>query len=222
MKRDWLQRIADEAPHELHHVPGLCGDGRRDIWGSSADALASAANYLAHSGWQRGEPWGFEVTLPAGFDLALSAPGITRPLAFWRERGVIRAGASAWPASRADYRVLLPAGANGPVFLVSRNFTAVLRYNPAVSYALAVAHLGDRLAGHGPIAASWPPEAALSRGDRQEIQQRLAGKGLDTGGVDGIIGSLTRGAIRSYQKAQGMPEDGYPSLGLLDRLRAER
>lgn len=198
----------------------LDGDGRRDIWGSAADGLASAANYLAHSGWQRGEPWGFEVRLPEGFDHALADPQIRRPLAYWREHGVVPAGQGAWPASKLDYRVLLPAGAKGPAFLVGRNFGALLRYNPAVSYGLAVAHLSDRLAGGGGFVAAWPEGPAMSRVDRQELQRRLGERGLETGGVDGIIGSLTRQAIRAYQKASGMAVDGHPTLELLERLRA--
>jgi membrane-bound lytic murein transglycosylase B len=198
------------------------GDGRRDIWGSAADGLASAANYLAHSGWQRDETWGFEVALPAGFDLALSDPQTRRPLAFWRERGVVAAGQGAWPGSNIEHRLLLPAGANGPAFLVNRNFGALLRYNPAVSYGLAVAHLGDRLAGRGVLVAAWPDGPALSRADRQELQRLLAERGLETGGVDGIIGSLTRTAIRAYQKASSLAVDGHPSLELLERLRAGR
>lgn len=198
------------------------GDGRRDLMGSFADGLASAANYLAHSGWQRGEPWGFEVTIPDGFDYALSAPTPLRPMTFWRERGVKRAGGNALPATALDYRLLLPAGAQGPAFLVNRNFGALLRYNPAIPYALAVAHLGDRIAGGGGFAKAWPDEPAMPRADRQEMQERLAALGLETGGVDGIIGSLTRNAIRSYQKAQGLPEDGHPSPGLLQRLRVSK
>ncbi len=198
------------------------GDGRRDLMGSIPDGLASAANYLAHSGWQRGEPWGFEVTVPEAFDYSLSAPTPLRPLAFWKERGLKRAGGEAFPSSALDHRLLLPAGAGGPAFLVNRNFGALLRYNPAIPYALAVAHLGDRISGGGAFARGWPDEPALPRADRQEIQERLAALGLETGGVDGIIGSLTRSAIRSYQKTQGLPEDGHPGPGLLQRLRVSK
>lgn len=198
------------------------GDGRRDPMGSVPDGLASAANYLAHSGWQRGETWGFEVKVPAGFDLALSAPTTLRPLEFWRERGIAPIDGGVMPTSKIEHRLLLPAGATGPAFLVNRNFRALLRYNPSVSYALAVAHLGDRIRGAGAIAARWPDEPALTRAERQEMQERLAALGLDTGGVDGIIGGLTRSAIRSYQKTRGLPEDGHPSRDLLERLRAQR
>src|SRR5690606_4903978 len=115
------------------------------------DGLASAANYLAHSGWQRGEGWGFEVRLPGGFDLALSAPTSLRPLSFWRERGIVRGDGKTMPSSQLEHRLLLPAGGSGPAFLVNRNFRALLRYNPSISYGLAVAHLGDRIAGQGPV-----------------------------------------------------------------------
>jgi membrane-bound lytic murein transglycosylase B len=197
-------------------------DGRRDLMGSVADGLASAANYLSHSGWQRGETWGFEVSVPEGFDYALSAPTPLRPLAFWKERGLKRSGGEALPVSALDHRLLLPSGANGPAFLVNRNFGALLRYNPAIPYALAVAHLGDRIGGAGGISKAWPNEPAMPRADRQEMQERLAALGHETGGVDGIIGSLTRNAIRSYQKTLGLPEDGHPSLGLLERLRVSK
>lgn len=197
------------------------GDGRRDLIGSIPDALASAAAYLAHSGWQRGETWGFEVRLPEGFDYALSTPTPTRPLAFWRDRGVARVDGGGWASTGGlEHRLLLPAGASGPAFLVNRNFGALLRYNPAIPYALAVAHLGDRLAGRGAIVAAWPPDPPMPRADRQEMQERLTRRGLDTGGVDGIIGGLTRNAIRAYQKSLGLPEDGHPSPMLLERLRA--
>ncbi len=195
------------------------GDGRRDLWGSVPDALASAANYLAQSGWQRGESWGLEVGLPDGFDYALSDPANMKPLTFWRERGVVARHGEGFPASRLDHRLLLPEGAGGPAFLVNRNFGALLRYNPAVPYALAVAHLGDRIAGRGAFLAAWPREPALSRVDRQELQERLAATGRDVGGVDGIIGSLTRSAIRSYQSANALPADGHPTAALLVRLR---
>jgi glucose-6-phosphate 1-epimerase len=198
------------------------GDGRRDLMGSVADGLASAANYLAHSGWQRGEPWGFEVSLPAGFDFALSAPTPLRPLSFWSARGLKRADGQDLPRSTLDHRLLLPAGASGPAFLVNRNFGALLRYNPAVPYALAVAHLGDRIGGARPFARAFPDEPALSRAERQELQERLAALGHDVGGVDGIIGSLTRVAIRSYQKSKGLPQDGHPSASLITLLRGQQ
>jgi len=196
------------------------GDGRRDLWQSTADALGSAANYLVHSGWRRGEGWGFEVELPQGFDYALADPAKMRPLTFWQLSDVAPAGGREWPSSSLEHRLLLPAGAMGPAFLVNGNFAALLRYNPAVSYALTVAYLGDMLAGHAALLTPWPDEPGLSRSDRVELQRRLAGMGYDIGDVDGIIGSLTRAAIRSYQVSSGLAADGHPGAGLLARLRA--
>ena len=197
------------------------GDGRRDIWRSAADALASAANYLARSGWQPREPWGFEILLPANFDYSNSGPKRSRSVEAWRALGVSRPAGRAWPTSRGRFRLLLPAGADGPAFLVGRNFKALLRYNPATSYALSVGHLADRLAGKPPIHGAWPTEAPLSSTERRELQHALNRLGFDTGGQDGLIGKLTRAAIRSYQKAANLTEDGYPGRKLLQRIRAE-
>lgn len=196
-------------------------DGKRDLWGSVPDALGSAANYLQHSGWQRGETWGFEVSVPAGFDYALANPSNLRPISRWAGKGVRLAGGGDLPASKLDHRLLLPEGAAGPAFLVNRNFAALLAYNPAMSYALAVALLGDRLAGKPGVTARWSSEEVLARFERRELQERLAARGFDVGGVDGIIGNLTRAAIRTYQKSQELVADGHPSVALLERLRAQ-
>ena len=210
------------------------GDGRRDIWRSPADALASSAKYLETSGWVAGLPAAIEVVLPAGFDYGLTAQGENYPVDFsgglppgrpdtrsWRERGLTLASGAALPAigARHKLRLVLPAGARGPAFLVSVNFNAILRYNSAVAYALAVSHLADRLGGGAPIATAWPAERGLNRAEREELQQRLMARGHNVGGVDGLLGSLTRTAIRSYQKEAGLVTDGHPGLELLDRLR---
>jgi membrane-bound lytic murein transglycosylase B len=199
------------------------GDGRRDIWGSPADALASAAKYLATAGWRRGDPWGFEVVLPEGFDFSHSSPSVVRPATFWRGLGVTAPRGRVWPPVTSDLRLVLPAGARGPAFLVTRNFRALLAYNNATAYALTVGHLADRLAGAPEIAAPWPAETqALARAEREELQQRLHARGFEAGSVDGIIGHLTRAAIRSYQRSKGLAEDGHPSHDLLERLRTQR
>jgi peptidoglycan lytic transglycosylase B len=195
-------------------------DGKADIWTSVADALASTANYLKASGWRKGEPWGYEVALPPKFDYGLSAPGNEQPLGFWRELGVERPGARALPDTNLPLGLLLPAGANGPAFLVTDNFRAILRYNPAVAYALAVAHLSNRIAGGGPIAGAWPAdEKPLGRAEREELQRLLTARGLDTGGIDGIIGGRSQASIRTFQRRLALPEDGYASPRLLELLR---
>jgi membrane-bound lytic murein transglycosylase B len=195
-------------------------DGRRDIWETVADALASSANYLRASGWVTGSPWGFEVALPAQFDFAWSAPGRSRTLAEWQAAGVKAVAGRGDPASGLSLQLLLPAGARGPAFLVSDNFRVLLKYNQSASYALAVGHLADRIAGGPAISAAWPAdETPLTRTEREELQSLLASWGLDTGGLDGIIGDRTRAAIRTTQRTLSLVEDGHPSLELLRRLR---
>lgn len=205
------------------HAVDFDGDGRRDLWRSPADALASAAAYLAASGWRRGEPWGLEVTLPADFDLSLSGTPGRRPLSVWRDQGILPAGGRSWPDRAIDLRLILPAGAAGPAFLVGASFDAVLRYNPAISYALAVTQLADRIGGGPGFERPWPQDdKALTRTEREELQRRLSAAGFDTGPVDGVLGGLTRAALRSYQKNSALPPDGHPSASVLERLRAEQ
>ena len=202
------------------HAVDFDKDGRRNICDSAADGLASTANYLKASGWRAEDPWGFEVVLPKGFDFGLSAPGRAQPAAVWRQAGLKRPGGIAVRETTSPLQLILPAGAQGPAFLVTGNFRAILRYNPAEAYALAVGHLADRIAGGEPIMAAWPEsDRPLARAEREELQKRLRQHGLDTGVADGIIGSQSRAAIRAFQRTRGMPEDGYPSLQLLEEVR---
>lgn len=196
------------------------GDGRRDLWGSLPDIFSSTANYLASSGWRRDLPWGMEVSLPAGFDHAMADASIERTVGEWSGMGV-RPLSGALPPAGETASILVPAGHRGPAFLVTGNFKAILRYNNSTSYALAVSQLADRFGGAGPIRAAWPrEERALSLAERMELQSLLAAGGYDVGTPDGIVGRMTRAALRAFQKAQGMPADGFPTVGLLDRLRA--
>jgi membrane-bound lytic murein transglycosylase B len=201
------------------HAVDFDGDGRRDIWTSVPDALASTANYLRSAGWRAGETWGYEVVLPAGFDFSLSAPGEARSLFEWMETGIAPPPGRKLAPLRTRLRLLLPAGADGPAFLVGRNFRVILRYNSSTAYALAVGHLADRIAGGSPLVATWPDHRALMRGEREELQHLLTARGFDIGGVDGIIGEQTRGAIRAFQRNRGLPADGHPSAELLRLLR---
>jgi len=202
------------------HAVDFDGDGRRDIWNSSADALASTAHYLQSSGWKQGQPWGFEVTLPAGFDYALADGAIKKSVAEWQKLGV-KVPASAAGSEQLSAALLLPAGYRGPAFLVLDNFRAILRYNNSSSYALAVGLLSQRFNGGGIILADWPKDdRPLSRSERVELQMLLSQRNYDAGNADGIIGANTRKAIRSAQQAMGWPADGYPSHKLLESLRS--
>jgi membrane-bound lytic murein transglycosylase B len=196
------------------------GDGRRDIWTSPVDALASTAAYLSAMGWEAGKTWGYEVVLPTTFNYRLADSGDQRSLAEWQRLGVTRAAGSAFPRPSDQATLWVPAGANGPAFLLLRNFSVIKRYNNSNSYALAVGHLADRLQGFGEFRTAWPrDEMPLGEGDRYQLQQLLAGLGLYTGPIDAIVGNGTRAAIRSYQQAVGMVADGYASSQLLRHLQ---
>lgn len=196
------------------------GDGRRDIWSDDpTDALASTAAYLAKSGWQPGVPWGMEVTLPDGFDYGLAGKGNRIDCADWAALGVRRADGRPLPDHGAA-ALLMPAGARGPALLIQANFRAIERYNAADAYVIAIGHLSDRLAGDGPFRAAWPREdRALTAAENRELQERLTAAGFDAGGADGKIGPKTMAAIRAFQRNEGLPPDGYPSLDVLKRLR---
>ncbi|MCB4795827.1 lytic murein transglycosylase [Pseudomonas sp. NP21570] len=200
------------------HAVDFDGDGKRDIWNSSADALASAAHYLQASGWKQGKAWGFEVELPEGFDYALADTEIRKPLAEWRRLGLRNLPGDQEEASAS---LLLPAGHRGPAFLIMDNFRAILRYNNSSAYALAIGLLAENFQGKGEVSGSWPRgEQPLSRSERLELQERLVAQGFDPGTPDGIIGANTRKAIRGFQQRLGWPADGHPTQELLGRLRA--
>lgn len=204
------------------------GDGRRDLVGNIADALGSTANYLKQSGWRSGQPWGFEVRVPAGFDAAQAGRTKRRPLSDWAARGVRRHDGSPLVAGglAADARsaLLLPAGREGPAFVVLRNYDAIYAYNAAESYALAIAFLAERLRGGQVPRAAWPTDdPGLSRAQRRELQTLLLARGHDIGEVDGMIGTNTRRAIQAEQRRLGLtPADGRAGRRILDALSRER
>lgn len=195
------------------------GDGRRDLWGSTADVMASTANFLARSGWQTGQPWGVEVRLPPGFDYARADEQVRQSAAAWASEGVQSMDGTPLPAL-ADSAIWLAANADGPAFLVGPNFRTLLRYNNSTSYALAVSLLAQRLAGGPAVQAPWPRDVqALTRSQLLALQTALNARGFDCGTPDGMMGPATRRGLRQYQRSQGLPADGYPSLTLLQQLQ---
>ncbi len=126
----------------LHYAVDFQGDGRRDIWTSTPDVLASIANYLARNGWVPGEGWGMPVVVPPGFDPALAGRDDRRPLAVWGELGLRALDGRALTGER-DAALVLPDGAGGEGFLAFANFAAIRRYNPSDFYALVVGLIGD-------------------------------------------------------------------------------
>lgn len=195
------------------------GDGRRDIWSDDpTDGLASAAAYLKASGWQRGKPWGQEVRLPSGFNTALAGRDKRRAISEWSALGIKTVTGGSVPDHGAA-ALLLPSGPSGPAFLAFRNFNVILRYNNSENYGIGVGYLSDRIAGAGPLSASFPPDRyGLTIDDRRRLQKQLTAAGFDTGGTDGVIGPKSEAAIRSYQTSRGLPVTGAPSRELLAML----
>ena len=196
------------------YAASFAGTRAPDIWESIPDGLASIANFLRLSGWQRGLPWGREVMVPAGFDYASLQQGF----AAWTAQGFRAAGSGVLPAA-GNATLFLPAGAGGPAFLLADNYWVIKAYNISDAYALSVAVLADRLAGRPGIAAAWPDVPVLGRADRADLQVRLAALGFYHGKMDGKLGPEAREAIHAFQRAVGFsPADGYASPALLARL----
>ena len=205
----------------LSYAVDWTGDGVKDIWGSKQDALASTANYLAKAGWKSDRPWGWEVALPKDFNRAMIGRKKWHTVAEWQKLGVTLKAGGSFNAPQASAFVMVPQGVDGPVFLVTQNFMAIMDYNLSHSYAIAVGHLGDRIRGGGPILASWPDVSYdLSFAQRVELQKRLSARGFETGGSDGRFGARTFEAIIAYEKSAGLPLDGIPSIKLLEHVRS--
>jgi lytic murein transglycosylase len=198
----------------LAHAVDGDGDGRRDIWRSVPDVLASIAHFFAQSGWKPGLPWGFEVRLPNGIDLSVHG----RDLAEWTRMGLTRADGKAFPQSGLG-RLFLPAGIEGPAFLVTDNWEAIRAYNTSDAYALAVGVLSDRIAGGPALARPWPTGPVLNGDERREVHRRLAELGLYSGTPDGKFGAQTREAVRRFQVSRGLLPDGYADQDVLTALR---
>jgi lytic murein transglycosylase len=196
-------------------------DGRRDVVDSVPDVIASTANNLKKDGWAAGQTWGYEVVVPQGFNFLLADRSRVLALREWEHVGVRRAGGRTFPRGGDRAYLLVPAGAQGPAFLMLHNFTVIMKYNPAEAYALAIGHLADRLRGGDPFVQPWPRhERVLTRTERYELQELLAQRGYDVGEPDGRLGGKTRSALRQFQATVGQVPDGFASANILERLRA--
>jgi membrane-bound lytic murein transglycosylase B len=188
------------------------GDGVRDLWGSIPDALTSAANFLQSLGWEPGLRWGREVIVPAGFDYAQATRKVRKPLSDWSQAGLTDTFGNPLPLLDLEASVLVPAGAEGPAFIVYDNFDVIMRWNRSESYAIAVGRLADRIAGAGNLIQPPPDDGLrLTRDMILTLQQNLNALGFDSGKPDGIFGSGTRRALREFQSANQLTADGYPS-----------
>jgi membrane-bound lytic murein transglycosylase B len=202
------------------------GDGRKDIWTSVPDALGSVANYLKTLGWDGTRGWGQEVSLPSRFDASLAsldgdAAETVKTMAEWRALGIGRADGSPLADTGETAALVLPGGINGPAFLVANDYRVILKYNRSTFYAVAVGYLADRLGGAGPLVAQPQPGEPLRRDDIIALQQGLSSLGLLPGTPDGIAGTGTRKAVRAFQKANGLPPDGYIDAALIAAVRAK-
>ncbi|MEL6725262.1 MAG: lytic murein transglycosylase [Pseudomonadota bacterium] len=208
----------------LSYAVDFDGDGKKDLWNSVPDALASAANYLSASGYQKGVPWGVEIIAPPEFDWSL-ADGEDRRLSTWISYGLAPISGRPFTAPESNYAELwLPSGATGPKYLLFRNFDVYKTYNRSDSYAFSVGLLTDGVAGEdGPVAV-WPKDLQLlTRRDIMILQDSLNQLGFEAGSVDGIAGRGTKGALRRFQKASNItPADGYPTTVALDQVLAAR
>lgn len=196
-------------------------DGRRDVVDSVPDIIASTANNLKKDGWVTGQTWGYEVVVPATFNFLLTDHARLMSIHDWERQGIRRADGQPFPRSDGSAFLVVPAGIQGPGFLMLTNFKVIMKYNPAEAYALAIGHLADRLRGGGNFVQDWPRyERILSRTERLELQQLLTRHGYDVGEPDGHLGAKTRTAIRDFQARNGRIPDGFASAGVLDQLRA--
>ena len=203
----------------LAHAVDGDGDGHIDLWNSSADALASAAVLLRTGGWQTGQPCYREVVLPKGFPYEQADTDTMKPVSVWSGMGVTAIRGSNLNSDGGAAAIYIPAGWRGPAFMVFQNFKAVLTYNNAATYALAVCNLADRLRGGGTIVAQWPrDERPLTPKERVAMQIALKRLGYDPGNIDGVLGRKVRAALRQYQVKQHLPADGYPTVEMLSVL----
>jgi membrane-bound lytic murein transglycosylase B len=207
----------------LAHGTDGDGDGRIDLNGSLADALMTSAKFLLDLGYAKGVDWGFEVEVPAGFDYLLADRTQLRPISFFADRGVMRVRGKAFADTSVPVFLYAPAGKDGPKFLMTGNYLVLKGYNFSDSYALAVAHLTDRLKGAGPFTTAWPRSTTFPNlSQRKAIQQALVRLGYLSGEVDGRIGPVTQAAYARFQAAKGEVADGFITLRSFEELAAAR
>jgi lytic murein transglycosylase len=208
-------------PSEFYqHGVDFDGDGRRDIWHSVPDALASAAQQLVNKGWQPGVRWAYEVKAPANVDCTEGVPEVTKPIGEWLREGFVpvrgeqpAANETSQPAS-----LLQPEGTYGPAFLTTKNYFVIKEYNFSDLYVLFVGHLSDRMVTPLPFATPWSASKQLRSADVEAMQRQLTRLGLYKDKLDGKAGMLTRAALGAYQKSAGRKVDCWPSETVLHAM----
>jgi len=227
MKSSWAGAMGHTQflPSEFYkYAVDLDGDGRRDIWNSVPDALASAAAQLVGKGWQRGERWAYEVRVPAAIDCTIAQPAHVLPIGEWLRRGYVPAYGRKLSALELSQSasLLLPEGLYGPAFLTPKNYFVIKDYNFSDLYVLFVGHLSDRIMDGRPFETPWSKNVQLKTEQVEAMQQRLAELKLYADKIDGKAGMLTRAALGSYQKANGLKLDCWPTAAVLAHMRGAR
>ncbi len=205
----------------LAYAVDFNGDGKRDIWGSIPDTLASIANFLKQHGWQSGRSWGYEASIPANISCALEGPEQGRPITQWAGKGAKRVRGKAFPRSELKRTgfLLMPAGRKGPVFIATKNFYVLKKFNESDLYALFIGHLADRYVSNRPFVAKWSKLGGFSKRDVQAMQVRLEKRNVDVGGADGLIGFKTRTAVGTWQSQNNLKPTCFPDAALIRRIR---
>ncbi|HHX89995.1 MAG TPA: lytic murein transglycosylase [Paracoccus sp.] len=192
------------------------GDGRVDLRGSLADSVLSGAALLRHHGWRANEPWLHEVRIPQGLDLTRTGLRTQMPVTDWQRLGV-QPRHGALPGGGMQASVILPQGHRGPAFMIFPNFRVLFEWNQSFTYVVTAAYFATRLEG-APIYDAGNPDQGLGQEQMRDLQRRLQARGLETGGVTGILGANTRAAVQDTQAQLGLPADGWPTPELLRRL----
>ncbi len=206
----------------LKYAVDFDGDGHPNIWTSVPDTLASIANFLVQKGWQRGRGWGYEVTIPDQVSCAQEGPDLAKPISHWASLGIARISGKAFPSDegKASGMMLVPAGRDGPEFVVTPNFYVIKEYNNSDLYALYIGNLADRIAyGSGAFHGAWGDVGKMLRSDVAAMQKALEKKGYDVGGSDGLPGYKTRRSIGQWQEKNGMKPTCYPEASMIGKLK---
>jgi hypothetical protein len=204
-----------------NYAVDLDGDGKKDIWHSVPDALASLANNLAHKGWDKSQPWGVEVRAPATVDCSLGYLDIRKPVADWAAMGIEPVTGGGFPQNMVGWQasLLQPAGIYGPAFLTFQNFQVIREYNKSDLYALFVGNVADRIKGGGTFSRPWDRVVQVSTADVETMQTRLTELGFYSDTIDGKAGGRTRSAVGAYQKSAGLPQTCWPTAEIIAHIK---